>query len=130
MLKKLGLKARVLLLVFLAVALISGFQLRQQLVEFQGSLDAANEELFAQLEQTLVGSLESELSYLSLAVRTLTENPEIVTLFAQQNRTQLFDMLQDYNRELEDNYGIAQFQFHTPPGHKFLAHASTGQLRR
>ena len=120
MLKKVSLKARVLILVFITVALISGFQIRQQVVEFQGTLENANAELFQQLELSFLGSLESELSYLSLAVRTLTENPEISAQFAQRNREALFEMLEDYNRDLMANYGIAQFQFHLPPATSFL----------
>ncbi|TVR87096.1 MAG: methyl-accepting chemotaxis protein [Spirochaetaceae bacterium] len=120
MLKKVSLKARVLILVFITVALISGFQIRQQVVEFQGTLANANSELFEQLELSFLGSLESELSYLSLAVRTLTENPEISAQFAERNREALFEMLEDYNRDLVANYGIAQFQFHLPPATSFL----------
>ena len=117
---RLGLKSRVLILVFLAVALISGFQVWQQVVDFQGSLAAANDELYAQLGQTFENSLESELSYLSLAVRTLAENREIASLFAAEDRQALLEMLRDYNRELESEYGIAQFQFHQPPATSFL----------
>jgi len=120
MLKKISLKARVLILVFVAIALISGFQVRQQVVEFQGSLENANTELFEQLELSFLGSVESELSYLSLAVRTLTENPEISAQFADQNRAELLDMLEGYNRDLMATYGIAQFQFHLPPATSFL----------
>ncbi|MFN2312148.1 MAG: cache domain-containing protein, partial [Spirochaetia bacterium] len=120
MLKRISLKARVLILVFIAIALITGFQVRQQVVEFQGSLENANTELFEQLELSFLGSVESELAYLSLAVRTLTENPEISAQFAEQNRAELLDMLEGYNRDLMATYGIAQFQFHVPPATSFL----------
>ncbi len=117
---KLGMKARVLLLLFVGVSLLTGANVLQQLLEFRSAIDEANEELFTQVEQSLYQSIERDLSYLSLAVQTLAANPEVVELFAAGERQELQNRLQAYWENLSATYGIAQFQFHLPPATSFL----------
>lgn len=120
MIARLSLKAKVLVLVIAGILVISGLQVRQQVAEYRGALDDANQELFAQLDDSFANSVESELGYLSLAVRTVTENERLMTLFAERDRSALLSELGDYYEELETRYDIAQFQFHTPPATSFL----------
>ncbi len=117
---RLDLKSRVLLLAFSGILVISSVQILQQYREFQKRMDISNAELFTQLEETLTLSIKSELDYLSLAVRTLVQNPRIVELFAKGQREELAAFLGDYQKVLKNDYGIAQFQFHTPPATSFL----------
>ncbi len=116
----LGLKGRVIALVFLGVLIVSAVPVVRAVLEYQSMLSDANEELFARTDDAFNTSLEKEFSYLALAVRTLTDNSEVVELFAREERDLLAFMLSDYWQVLEDEYGVAQFQFHQPPAISFL----------
>ena len=116
----LSLKAKVLALVIAGVLLITALQVWQQVVEYRGAVDDANNELFAQLDDSFAASIDSELAHLSLAVETLINNDTIVELFTERDRDGLLAELSDYYARLEDEYGIAQLQFHTPPATSFL----------
>ncbi|AFG36523.1 cache domain-containing protein [Spirochaeta africana] len=118
--RTIGLRGRVLIVVTAAVLLISGFQLLQQLRENRQQLAAANQQLFTQLEESWETSLQAELDALSMALHALTMNDELIELFAADERQQLYQNLQGFNQVLEDDYGIAQFQFHRPPAESFL----------
>ncbi len=117
---QLSLKAKVLVLVIAGVVLITALQVWQQVVEYQGAVEDANTELFAQLDDSFVASVDSELAYLSMAVETLIRDDSLMELFAERDREALLSELSDYYDRLEDEYGIAQLQFHTPPATSFL----------
>ncbi|MFP4510849.1 MAG: methyl-accepting chemotaxis protein [Spirochaetaceae bacterium] len=118
--RSLSIRVRTLLIVIIAVLLITAITAGMQYTSFQRELEESNQELFAQIEQTFQTTLQSELSFLSLTVRTILENETVVELFDQGDRAGLVDLLQDYYTDLEQEFDIAQFQFHTPPATSFL----------
>lgn len=118
--RSLSIRARTLLIVVIAVLLITAVTAGMQYISFQQELEQSNDELFSQIDQTFQTTLNSELSFLSLTVRTILENDTVVELFDQGDRAGLVDLLGAYYADLRQNFDIAQFQFHTPPATSFL----------
>jgi len=118
--KRFGLKTRVLLIVFAAIMVLSGVHVWQQYVDFMSRITDANTTLFDQLDNSFDRAIDTELEYLSLAVQTLTLNPRIAELLSEGGRNALLELMQPYNKVLTERFGISQFQFHTPPATSFL----------
>jgi methyl-accepting chemotaxis protein len=118
--KSLSIRARTLLIVFASVVAIVVATAIMQYQAFQRDMAASNDTLFSQIDETFNTTLHSELSFLSLTVRTILENGEVVELFDEGNREGLVEIFADYYADLRRDFGIAQFQFHTPPATSFL----------
>ncbi|MFH2116293.1 MAG: methyl-accepting chemotaxis protein [Spirochaetota bacterium] len=116
----LGLKMQVLLVVALIVMLLSGINIVQRYQDFQARIRTDNDRLFNQLDTTFRRSLDDNLKYLSLAAKTLSIDQQVLEIFESGERQALHALLSPYNKMLVDDFGIAQFQFHTPPATAFL----------
>jgi len=58
---------------------------------------------------------------LSMSMEMILKNQEIISAFAAGNRNKLASLTVDlFNEVLKPTYGIAQFQFHTPPATSFF----------
>jgi methyl-accepting chemotaxis protein len=64
--------------------------------------------------------LRSELSGLSMTLETVVADEETRAAFAAGNRELLLDKYLSFFESLNETYGVAQFQFHTPPATSFL----------
>lgn len=69
---------------------------------------------------SLVNNLDSKLKDLSLSVRTIAQDDDTAKLFSEGNREALLKKYLPLFKEIKDEYGIAQFQFHTSPAVSFL----------
>ncbi len=111
---------RIVVVVLFGIIMISGVQILRQVFDFRNTLATSNEDLFSTVEATLGNTLQTDLNYLSLAVQTLTSNPEVIDAFAAGDRERLQALLGSYWEDVSVTYGIAQFQFHYPPATSFL----------
>jgi methyl-accepting chemotaxis protein len=118
--RSLSIRARTLLIVFVTVMVITAVTGVMQYRAFQRDMTTSNATLFSQIEETFHTTLQNELDFLSLTVRTILENDDVVDLFEREDRQGLVDMFTDYFADLRRDFDIAQFQFHTPPATSFL----------
>ncbi len=111
----------------LFVALIIGTTVMATvvLVFFSNNLNKQIQKKLVTKEEAVNQLLNVELKLkgevLDLALSELVKNKEVVTLFAKRDRKGLKNLLlYDYENNLRDQYGIAQFQFHLPDATSFL----------
>ncbi len=118
--KSLSLQAKTLMIILSTIIAITILMVGMQYVSFRNNMDQNNQVLFQQIENTFRTVLKNELAFLSLAVRTLLENPAVADRFAARDRAALTRMFVDYFARLQRDYDLAQFQFHVPPATSFL----------
>ncbi|KWT78265.1 hypothetical protein [Candidatus Magnetominusculus xianensis] len=77
-------------------------------------------------EKVYSSELQSRKQDLSMSLEILLLNREIRTAFASCNKMALNNLTVDYfKNKLKAEYGVKQFQFHTPPGHEFFSRSQT-----
>jgi methyl-accepting chemotaxis protein len=118
--KKRSIMRRVLLLVVVMFIVIMAVDVVKDWRSFQKEMTDTQGELYEGVKNTFQAELSSTLSLLSLAVKTIAENPEAARLLAAKDREGLIAIYAQYYEEAADQFGIAQFQFHLPPAMSFL----------
>ncbi|MEO5360948.1 MAG: methyl-accepting chemotaxis protein [Nitrospirota bacterium] len=89
----------------------------------QGEIKIINDarESIVIFEKVYNSELQSRKQDLSMSLEILLLNREIQTAFASGNRMALNSLTVDYfKNKLKPEYGVKQFQFHTPPATSFF----------
>ncbi|KWT84036.1 cache domain-containing protein [Candidatus Magnetominusculus xianensis] len=89
----------------------------------QGEIKIINDarESVVIFEKVYSSELQSRKQDLSMSLEILLLNREIQTAFASGNRIALNSLTVDYfKNKLKPEYGVKQFQFHTPPATSFF----------
>ncbi len=93
-------------------------------ISYQSSITTLDDGIgnkFKMFKDTFTEQLTTETKSLKMAMEILLSNENVEKLFAEQNRDSLKKtLLPLFNNVLKAKYGIAQFQFHTPPATSFL----------
>jgi methyl-accepting chemotaxis protein len=119
-LNNITIRAKILTLLFLAIALLMGFGLFVLALNYKHTLRQEQQILNEQIRHSYDNQLQQQLHMLKLALHTLSDNQSVIQLFAARKRDSLARDLADYYRILHDSYGVSQFQFHLPPATSFL----------
>jgi PAS domain S-box-containing protein len=89
--------------------------------ELNSNLEKSNIELRNSVEENLVNRINNEINTLTMTAKLLLNDEIVLQLFSWKDRLSLQDhLLQFYENELKKQFGIKQFQFHTPPATSFL----------
>lgn len=111
---------KIITVVTLGIVVLTGVNVYKTVANYQDRVDEANRQLMARVSTVFQQSLERELASLSMSLETMLQDHEVVRLFGERKREELAFLLGDYFADMKKKYGIAQFQFHTPPATSFL----------
>lgn len=84
------------------------------------TIDDLKNEKFLQIRNSLEKSLKEEFHTLELAVNLISQDTVSNTLFLSGDRQGLYERNKLLFKDLKENYGVKQFQYHTPQGISFL----------
>lgn len=116
----LSLKKSVLLAVTVGIALIILVLMFLDYRSFKADMKADSVKMFDSVKQSFNNEVDKKLSDLSIAVEAIVENREANKFFAERDRDSLAKIYINFFKRLKENYGIAQFQYHTSPAISFL----------
>lgn len=118
--QSMSIKARVTLVLVLLLSMVSAIFMAREIKVSQHQRQKENEQLFQNIENHYQAALTENLNFLSLTVKTIARSPEVQAAFANGDRAFLEERYEPHFQELNQHYGIGQFQFHLPNGHSFL----------
>jgi methyl-accepting chemotaxis protein len=117
---KLSIKQIVSIGVYLGILLMTLILAGYDYFSYRANLFTDADEVISSVSGSLEDSLNSKLKDLSLSVYTIASDAETARLFAEGNREALSEKYSALFKEMKEEHGIAQFQFHTPPAMSFL----------
>jgi methyl-accepting chemotaxis protein len=120
MAKRWSIRSRSFLIVAAGLFVIAAFVGLKQYVDFRHDLDRTSQETVVQAQRTFEAGLATTLNLLSLQVRSIAEDRATAALFAARDRAGLAARYAGLFKMAKADFGIAQFQFHTPPATSFL----------
>jgi methyl-accepting chemotaxis protein len=103
-------------MLLLAVAIIVPFLLNR----LDGVIQEAEQRELRSLQGNLIAALDAERRRGNAMGALVAMIPEVQQAFAEQDRNRLAELFVPGFKTLKAEYGIAQFQFHTPPATSFL----------
>jgi methyl-accepting chemotaxis protein len=116
-----SIKIKILLIVLTAMLIIEGYNFIGSYHTYHTQLEKTKRNTQARLQQQLSVSLHEQLQGLSAAVSIISSNEHFSRALAEGHRDVLTNALSThYQTVLKPQFGIAQFQFHTPPAQSFL----------
>ncbi len=115
-----SLKNIIIIMVISVVAIVYVIQIAQQSALLNTTIKNNNHELFREINKIYRVALEQEFDKLTMALSIIANDTDTLRLFNAKNRTELYQKYKEYNKILMEKYGVAQFQFHTPPATSFL----------
>jgi methyl-accepting chemotaxis protein len=84
------------------------------------SIESIREEKFHNMKQALDKNLEDEIHTLEITAKLISEDTVANTLFLTGDRQGLYERYKSLFKNLKENYGVKQFQYHTPQAATFL----------
>lgn len=102
------------------IALVAGAIMLTGLVNMQAGIKANEARDFNQHRLALEDRLKAETRMATAMSALLAKMPDIQEAFADGDRDRLLQMLETSFKHLKSEYGVRQFQFHTPPATSFL----------
>ncbi len=115
-----SIKAKILVVVTLGIVALSGINIGRQLLLFQTELADTTEGRVEQIDENFAALVEADLDGLSLAVESVLFDDTALELFAEGDREALIERHLPFFERIQDEYGIAQVQYHLPPATSFL----------
>jgi len=89
-------------------------------VSYRSALFEDTRHTMNDIASSLNKNLDEKLKDLSLSVRTVAKDESTAKMLAEGDREGLIKKYLPLYKDIKDEYGIAQFQFHTPEGISFL----------
>lgn len=100
-------------ILLIAIFAVQSSRNHELLIEYQ------KQEIALQVEAAVNTRMEMQLKTAALALIPITDNQDVLRLFAERDREGLIKMLQPIYKDLSSN-GVAQFHFHSPDSVSFL----------
>lgn len=100
-------------ILLIAIFAVQSSRNHELLIEYQ------KQEIALQVEAAVNTRMEMQLKTAALALIPITDNQDVLRLFAERDREGLIKMLQPIYKDLSSN-GVSQFHFHSPDSISFL----------
>lgn len=115
-----SIKVRIIGIAIIPLILVGIYFTIRDALSVQETVSSQNEALFTEIDKNYQSSLDTQLSLIAMTVKTIAQDMETRQAFADRDRERLLNQYIDYFTMLQEEYGIAQFQFHLPDGTSFL----------
>ena len=120
MLQLYTIKSKITLITSIVVLILCLINISRSWLDYRSEMENMKIDHTSQVREAFNHILELKLKDLSLAVRTVANDKILMKAFSEGDRKVLLTGLKDYYTRLEEEYNIAQFQFHLPPATSFL----------
>ncbi|ADD68974.1 methyl-accepting chemotaxis sensory transducer [Denitrovibrio acetiphilus DSM 12809] len=117
---RLSIKQVVSITAYIGILLITIVLAGYDYVSYRANLYDDTRKVMSDVANSLSDDLNEKLNNLALSVRTIASDKDTARILAEGDRGALEDKYLELFNSIKDEYGIAQFQFHTPPAKSFL----------
>ncbi|MBZ4642840.1 MAG: methyl-accepting chemotaxis protein [Deferribacteraceae bacterium] len=84
------------------------------------SIESIHKEKYQNIKSAIEKTLEDEFHTLEITTKIISEDSLANTLFKTRDRIGLYEVKKGLFKDLKENYGVKQFQYHLPPAQTFL----------
>ncbi|MDK2792027.1 MAG: methyl-accepting chemotaxis protein [Deferribacteres bacterium] len=84
------------------------------------SIESIHKEKYQNIKSAIEKTLEDEFHTLEITTKIISEESLANTLFKTRDRIGLYEVKKGLFKDLKENYGVKQFQYHLPPAQTFL----------
>jgi len=117
---RLSIKQIVSIGVYIGVLLMTFTLAGYDFFSYRANLYNDTRTVLGEISGSLESTLNDKLKDLSLSVNTIANDSETAKMLAEGNREGLVKKYLSFYKNIKDEHGIQQFQFHTPPATSFL----------
>ncbi|MGE4479417.1 MAG: methyl-accepting chemotaxis protein [Deferribacterales bacterium] len=117
---RLSIKQVVSITAYIGILFITIILAGYDYVSYRSALFEDTRHTMTDVASSLSKNLDDKLRDLSLSVRTVAKDEDTARMLAEGDREGLLKKYLPLFKDIKDDYGIAQFQFHTPPAISFL----------
>lgn len=120
MLNKLTIVQRVIAGFFLVIVCLAGSLIPLTIVDLKMLSEDAQQTKLEMLYASLVNIIEKKSRQAVMLSTYVANDPEVQAAMAAGDRARLSELTRPAFKQLKKDYGVRQFQFHTPESHSFF----------
>lgn len=113
-------KTKLLMFGITTIIILTTYQLSGNYFEYKNTLTQTKLQHTTQYQQLFENLLREQYSFFSLGLMAILENKELIKLFAEGKREELFDAVKNYYSTAKQNFFIEHIHFHLKPAISFL----------
>lgn len=113
-------KTKLLLLGISTVFVLTTYHLLDNYLDYKNNLTQTKSQHASQYQHLFEQLLKEQYSFFSLGLLAILDNQELVQLFAERKREELFEKLRKYYNTIKQDFFLEHMHFHLPPAKSFL----------